>query len=57
MTNPQLTTLKLLKHCLTQAGAKLEVGHATNEEHYLSKALEATNKLIREAEFELWSAA
>lgn len=56
MTKSQLTTLKLIKHYLTEAGVTLEVGHATNEQHYLSKALLVTDKLIRDVEFELWSA-
>lgn len=57
MTNSQLTTLKLIKYCLTEAGVTLGVAHTTNEEHHLSKALEATNKLIRDFEYELWSAS
>lgn len=56
MTNTQLTNLCMVKMYLLEAGAKLELGHATSEQHALSKALQATNKLIRDVEFELWSA-
>lgn len=55
MTNSQLTTLKFIKHCLIEAGVTLDVGYAVYEDHCLSKALETTNKLIREAEYKLWS--
>lgn len=56
MTNSQLTTLKFIKHYLTEAGVTVAVGYVTNEKHFLSEALKTTEKLIREAEYELWSA-